>query len=32
MVHCKALFEDLVGLPDGHDRHPEAREERHARP
>ena len=32
MINCKALFEDLVGLPDGRDRQPEAREERHARP
>jgi hypothetical protein len=30
MIHCKALFEDLVGLPTGRDR-PDVREERHAR-
>lgn len=31
MIHCKALFEDLVGLPNGRDRQT-AREDRHARP
>jgi hypothetical protein len=31
MIHCKALFEDLVGLPNGRDRQPESREEPHAR-
>lgn len=31
MIHCKALFGDLVGLPNGRDRQPEAREERDVR-
>jgi hypothetical protein len=32
MVHCKALFEDLVGLPNGRDRQTATQEDRHARP
>ena len=30
MIHCRALFEDLVGLPEGRDRQPRE-EERHVR-
>jgi hypothetical protein len=32
MIHCKALFEDLVGLPSDRDRQTATREDRHARP
>jgi len=31
MIHCRALFEDLVGLPDGRDRQTQREEERHVR-